>query len=157
MSDDHVDEQGQQLRDELDRERRKTGGDHRWRCSSEVRERVVAYAVACSADGESHGRVAERLGVGQGTLSRWIRRRRRAKGSVRPVAIVPATQDRTARAVAMRRSAETFGEAFEGAGITRSVARAVRDADFSSGLPRTPAGGAQPPQAGAKTHQGQSG
>jgi len=54
----------------------------------------VAYAVACSADGESHGRVAERLGVGQGTLSRWIRRRRRAKGSVRAVAIVPATHGR---------------------------------------------------------------
>jgi transposase-like protein len=90
MTDDHIEGQGQQLRDELDRERRKAGGDHRWRCSSDVRERVVAYAVACSADGESHGRVAERLGVGQGTLSRWIRRRRQAKGSVRPVAIVPA-------------------------------------------------------------------
>ena len=54
----------------------------------------MAYAVACSADGESHGRVAERLGVGQGTVSRWIRRRRRAKGSVRPVAIVPVTHVR---------------------------------------------------------------
>ncbi len=156
MSDDHNEEHGQQLRDELHGERQKAGGDHRWRCSSDARERVVAYAVACSTDGESHGRVTEQLGVGQGTLSRWIRRRRRAKGSVRPVAIVPATQDRTTRAVAMRRSAETLGEAFDGAGITRSVARAVRDANFSSGLPGTLAGGAQPPQAGAKAHQGQS-
>lgn len=90
MSDDNVEEQGRGLRDELDGERRKAGADHRWRYSSDVRERVVAYAVACSADGESHGRVAERLGVGQGTLSRWIRRRRRAKVGVRPVAIVPA-------------------------------------------------------------------
>jgi transposase-like protein len=94
MSDDRVEEQGQQLRNALGGERQAAGGDHRWRCSSNVRQRVVAYAVACWADGESHGRVAERLAIGQCTLSRWIRRTRQAKGSVRPVAIVPTTPDR---------------------------------------------------------------
>ncbi|MGD1147443.1 MAG: helix-turn-helix domain-containing protein [Thermoanaerobaculaceae bacterium] len=118
MSYDHVEEQGQQLRDELDGDRRKAGGDHRWRCSSEVRERVVAYAVACSADGESHGCVAERLGVGQGTLSRWIRRRRRAKASVRSVAIVPAKHARATPSAAQPplRLLTPHGFAVEGLG-----------------------------------------
>jgi hypothetical protein len=64
MSDDHVEEQGQQLRDELDRERRRAGGSHRWRCSEEPRSRVVTYAVAYSLDGESHAKTAGKFNDG---------------------------------------------------------------------------------------------
>jgi len=90
MSDDHVEEQGQHLRDELDRERRKAGGSHRWRCSEELRLRVVAYAVACSLDGDSHAQTASRLGLTQSTLSRWIREAGESDPGFRSVAIVPS-------------------------------------------------------------------
>jgi transposase-like protein len=90
MSDDRLEEQGQHLRDELDGERRGAGGTHRWRCSSELRARVVAYTGACAADGESHRRIAARLGLIQPTLSRWIREAAGSSGAFRPVAIVPS-------------------------------------------------------------------
>ncbi|MGD1147446.1 MAG: hypothetical protein ABR961_05815 [Thermoanaerobaculaceae bacterium] len=92
MSYDHVEEQGQQLRGKLDRERRKAGGSDRWRCSEELRLRVVTYAVACSADGESHGFIAARLGLTQSTLSRWIREAGESDPGFRSVAIVPSEQ-----------------------------------------------------------------
>jgi len=77
----------------LDRERRKAGGSHRWRCSEELRLRVVTYAVASSADGESHGHTASRLGLTQSTLSRWIREAPGVGSALREVAIVSATLD----------------------------------------------------------------
>ena len=58
--------------------------------SGRLRARIVAYAVTCSADGESHRRIADRLGMRQRTLSRWIRTWRQAGAGVRAVAIVPA-------------------------------------------------------------------
>jgi len=94
MSDDHVDEQGQELRGKLDRERRRAGGSHRWRCSEALRLRVVSYAVACSLDGASHGRTASRLGLTQSTLSCWIREAPGAGSGFHEVAIVPAPHDR---------------------------------------------------------------
>jgi hypothetical protein len=90
MSDDPIEGQGQQLGDELGGERRVAGGLHRWRCSSDLRARVVAYAVACAADGESHRRIAERLGLVQPTLSRWIRETGGRAAGFRSVAIVPS-------------------------------------------------------------------
>ena len=94
MSYDHIEEQGQQLRGELDGERRSAGGTHRWRCSGKLRLRVVAYAVACSLDGESHGQTASRLGLTQSTLSRWIREAPGTGSGFHEVAIVPAPHDR---------------------------------------------------------------
>src|SRR5664280_3264173 len=94
MSDDHSEEQGQQLRGKLNREQRKAGGSHRWRCSEALRLRVVAYAVACALDGDSHGQTASRLGLTQSTLSRWIREGHGAGSGFREAAIVPGTHQR---------------------------------------------------------------
>ncbi len=93
MDDEGILEQGQRLLEELAKERQRVEG-RRWRCALDLRARVVAHAVACSADGESHRRIAERLGMRQRTLSRWIRRWRHAGADVRQVAIVPASYRR---------------------------------------------------------------
>lgn len=92
MDIERIIEQGEHLSEELAKQRQPAVG-RRWRCPVDLRCRVVAYAVACSADGESHQRIADRLGVTQCTLSRWIRRWRQAGAGVRPVAIVPATHE----------------------------------------------------------------
>ena len=93
MDDDGINEQGQRLSEELAKERQGVAG-RRWRCALDLRARIVAHAVACSADGESHRRIAERLGMRQRTLSRWIRTWRQAGAGVRQVAIVPASHRR---------------------------------------------------------------
>jgi hypothetical protein len=46
MSDDHIQKEGQHLRQELDEERPTVGGTHRRRCSADLRARVVAYGTA---------------------------------------------------------------------------------------------------------------
>ena len=89
MDDERIIEQGQHLFEELAGQRQRAGRQ-RWRCPVDLRARIVAYAVTCSADGESHRRIAERLGMTQRTLSRWIRTWRQAGAGVRAVAIVPA-------------------------------------------------------------------
>ena len=92
MSEDHLDDLGQELHRKLARERRRAGGTRRWRCSTVLRSRVVAYAVACVANGESHGGIAVRLGLTQSTLSRWIREAGESDPGFRSVAIVPSEQ-----------------------------------------------------------------
>jgi hypothetical protein len=96
MSDDHIDEQTTQLSRELAAEHETAGGEHRWRCSEGLRDRVLAYATACCDDGESQCRVAARLGLVQATLSRWIREATPSDAGFRQVAIVPSRsgQDR---------------------------------------------------------------
>jgi transposase-like protein len=98
MSDDQRGEEGQQLAEELEQERRSAGGTNRWRCSDELRAHVVAYAAACREDGESHGCVARRLGVAQPTLSRWVREAHGSQAEFREMAIAPS-QRRSAPAV----------------------------------------------------------
>ncbi len=100
MRDDQIEEEGQVLRAELVSERGGAGGMHRWRCSAELRARVVAYAGACAADGESHRRIAERLGLCQATVSRWMREARGGRGGFRSVAIVPTERRAVPRAAA---------------------------------------------------------
>jgi len=82
-------EQGEQLRAQVEIERKRAGGVHHWRCSGELRERVVKYAATCAAEGESHRRIAGRLGIVQPTLSRWIRESADSSKGFRQVAIVP--------------------------------------------------------------------
>ena len=89
MDDERMIEQGQHLFEEFAGQRQRAGRQ-RWRCPVDLRARIVAYAVTCSADGESHRCIAERLGMRQRTLSRWIRTWRQAGAGVRAVAIVPA-------------------------------------------------------------------
>ena len=89
MDDERIIEQGQHLFEEIAEQRQHAGRKRFW-CPVGLRARIVAYAVACIADGESHRCVAERLGMRQRTLSRWIRKARRAGAGVRAVAIVPA-------------------------------------------------------------------
>jgi transposase-like protein len=63
----------------------------RWRCPKELRERAVAYAEACCGRGESKWAVAQRLGVVESTLCRWLRRKRGAiVPAMRPVSVVGA-------------------------------------------------------------------
>ncbi|MFZ5785804.1 MAG: helix-turn-helix domain-containing protein [Acidobacteriota bacterium] len=93
MDDEGILEQGQRLSEELARERQGVEG-RRWRCAVDLRARIVAHAVGCSADGESHQRIADRLGMTQRTLTRWIRAWRQAGAGVRQVAIVPASRRR---------------------------------------------------------------
>jgi len=50
----------------------------------------VAYARVCRAEGESHQRIADRLGLCQPTLSRWLRAAAGAASPFRSVAIVPS-------------------------------------------------------------------
>jgi transposase-like protein len=98
MSDDERSDEGQELADELAEERRAAGGTNRWRCSDELRARVVTYVAACREVGESHVRVARRLGVAQPTLSRWVREAHGSQAEFREMAIVPI-QRRSAPAV----------------------------------------------------------
>jgi len=88
MSDDHLD-LGQELHRRLVRERSRTGGPRRWRCSVALRARVVAYAATCLGNGESHGSIATRLGIAEPTLSHWIREASENEAGFRPVAIIP--------------------------------------------------------------------
>jgi transposase len=90
MNGDRLAERGQELCEELRRERQRAA-PRRWQSSAELRAKLVAYAVACRADGKSHQRVADRLGVLQPTLSRWIRKARGQAARVRQVAIVPSS------------------------------------------------------------------
>lgn len=55
-----------------------------------MRAHVVGYAVTCVDQGESHTRIAKRLGVAQPTLSRWIREAVAGDAGFRSVAIVPS-------------------------------------------------------------------
>lgn len=89
--------QGEQLREQLERERKRAGGVRQWRCSGELRERIVGYAISCSAEGEAHRRIALRLGLDQATLSRWIREAPGNGSAFRQVAIVPAGHDEHGR------------------------------------------------------------
>lgn len=82
------DEEEELLKQALGQERTSAGGLYRWRCSADLRLRVVSYARSCLAAGDSLRRVAERLGITQGTLSRWLRDS--GEGSFQPVSIVPA-------------------------------------------------------------------
>ncbi len=93
MDDGRIIAEGERLSQELSGQRQTREG-RRWRSPVDLRSRIVAYAVACSADGESHQRIADRLGVKQRTLSRWIRTARQTRAGVRQVAIVPSTRDR---------------------------------------------------------------
>ena len=61
----------------------------RWRCPKELRERAVVYTEACCARGESKWAVAQRLGVVESTLCRWLRRKRDAiVPAMRPVTVI---------------------------------------------------------------------
>lgn len=94
MDDGDLIERGQRLSEDL-RHERKQAESNGWRYSAELRAQVVAYAIACCAEGESHQCIAGRLGMAQPMLSRWIRKSRNIGGGWRPVAIVPSTRGRT--------------------------------------------------------------
>jgi hypothetical protein len=91
--------QGEQLREHVEIERTRAGGVHHWRCSDGLREQIVRFAVTCSAEGESHRRIAGRLGLEQGTVSRWIRESA-GSNDFRQVAIVPSTGGRASEPAA---------------------------------------------------------
>lgn len=81
MDDEDLEREGAELA-ELIRVHRRPGLGKRWRCPSELRRRAVVYTEACRDRGESAWTVAQRLGVVESTLCRWLRRER---GSIVPV------------------------------------------------------------------------
>ncbi len=69
------------------------GLGQKWRCPSDLREEIVAYAVACRETGEALAPISERLGLIESTLARWLRQRRKNEDVLRgfrSVAIVPS-------------------------------------------------------------------
>lgn len=88
MTGDALRAEGEELRQEIAAER-EAAGRQRWKCSAELRTRVVSHAVRCRQEGESHERIAQRLGVAQPTLSHWVREAGQ-KETFRQVAIVPS-------------------------------------------------------------------
>jgi len=108
-----IEEQGEQLREHVVIERERAGGVHHWRCSDGLREQIVRYAVTCSGEGESHRRIAGRLGLEQGTVSRWIRESA-SSNDFRQVAIVPAEPREQVSAVPRLRLTTPRGLVVEG-------------------------------------------
>ncbi len=61
----------------------------RWRCPAGLKRRVVAYAEVCRGEGESVSAIAQRLGLVEATLCRWLRRDWSAiVPALRPVSLV---------------------------------------------------------------------
>jgi hypothetical protein len=66
----------------------------RWRCPAGLKQRVVAYAEVCRGQGESTSAIAQRLGLVEATLCRWLRRDWSAiVPALRPVAIIEGGGD----------------------------------------------------------------
>lgn len=83
-----------QLANEVAQEASK-GLGKKWRCPADLREEIVAYAVACRATGEALAPISERLGLIESTLARWLRRRKERPENRRgfqSVAIVPSAE-----------------------------------------------------------------
>jgi len=79
-----------ELRQEVAAEVRSAPG-RRWRSSADLRSKVVSYARVCREGGEPVGDIAERLGLVESTLARWLRAERSTgRGSFRQVAIMAA-------------------------------------------------------------------
>jgi len=112
-SGEQIERQGEQLREHVEIERTRAGGVHHWRCSDGLRERIVRYAVGCSAEGESHRRIAGRLGLEQATVSRWIRESA-GSSDFRQVAIVPVEHSEHIAAVPSLRLTTPRGLVVEG-------------------------------------------
>jgi hypothetical protein len=122
MSDGQIEEQGEQLRKQVEIERTQAGGVRQWRCSEVLRGRVVAYAATCSAEGESHRRISLRLGLDQATLSRWIRRSTASSSDFRRVAIVPTESSELRPSVSSLRLRTPHGFIVEGLDLERLAA-----------------------------------
>ena len=90
MDDEALDRECAELA-ELIRGHRKPGLGKRWRCPKELRQRAVGYAEACCGRGESKWAVAQRLGIVESTLCRWLRREGGAiVPAMRPVSVIDA-------------------------------------------------------------------
>jgi len=65
--------------------------DKRQRCPGELRSSVVSFARVCREHGEPIRDIAQRLGLVESTLARWLRaERRQGRAGFRSVAIVPS-------------------------------------------------------------------
>jgi transposase-like protein len=80
----------EELRQEVAAEVRSAPG-RRWRSSADLRSRVVSYARVCREGGAPVRDIAERLGLVESTLARWLRAERpTVRGGFRQVAIMAA-------------------------------------------------------------------
>lgn len=95
MDDAGLRDLGGRLAEEIGREL-PAGHDKRWRCPKDLRSRVISYARVCRERGEAVRDIAQRLGLVESTLARWLRAERAALAAgFRSVAIV-ASRDHEA-------------------------------------------------------------
>ena len=93
------------------------GLGQRWRCPSDLREEIVAYAVACRETGEVLAPISERLGLIESTLARWLRQRKKRDEVVRgfrSVAIVPSEGIQRSNSTPQLRLITADGHVIEG-------------------------------------------
>ena len=94
------------------------GLGQKWRSPKDLREKVVAYALACRATGEALAPVSERLGLIESTLARWLRQHYKKNGLGTVLAKHPDVVSRWARKGAERRSSDPeFAETIDQLGV----------------------------------------
>lgn len=93
------------------------GLGQRWRCPSDLREEIVAYAERCREAGEALAPISERLGLVESTLARWLRQLK-TKDEVlrgfRSVAIVPSEETQRSSFEGRLRLTTADGHVIEG-------------------------------------------
>jgi len=94
MKDEELEIEGKRLVEDVSWELR-AGRSKKWRCPKELRSRVVSYARRSRERGESLRDIAERLGLVESTLGRWLRRDGQGRqAGFRSVAIIGSEEDR---------------------------------------------------------------
>lgn len=92
MDDPTLLELGQRLAEEVARGLPVVDGK-RARCPGELRTKLVSFAHVCRERGEPVRDIAERLGLTESTLTRWLRAdRKELAAGFRSVAIVPSEE-----------------------------------------------------------------
>lgn len=100
------------------------GLGQKWRCPSDLREEIVAYAVACREIGEALAPISERLGLIESTLARWLRQRRKKDEVLRgfrSVAIVPSGEIQRSSCGPQLRLTTADGHVIEGLDVESAV------------------------------------
>jgi transposase-like protein len=93
------------------------GLGQKWRFPSDLREEIVAYAVACRETGEVLAPISERLGLIESTLARWLRQRKKKDEVLqgfRSVAIVPSNEVQRSASLHQLRLITADGHIVEG-------------------------------------------
>ena len=115
MDESELEEICEQLAERVSREAA-MGLGKKWRCPFDLRDEIVAYAMACREKGEALAPISERLGLVESTLARWLRQRqgKGARRGFRSVAIVPSEEPRCSTVGPQLRLITADGHIIEG-------------------------------------------